>query len=688
MDCPILQDIKDQLQNLLNETLDQEELMWFQKSRHNWIVDGDKNIRFYHLKTVIRISQNRITRLRGSMNMWIEDPIEKDHLLVVPPSDLEIRQNLLSMGAYKFPRFDGYPTIFFQRHWNRWKIQVYSAIKTTWVNLDSIKEVKATLLVSFILDRQIQDNITIVQELIHSTSKMRGKKAFMTIKIDLVMAYDRCIFSTRTNVLWNGGKTKDFSPSRGLRQGDPLLRYHLVLAIEKLTHIITTAINGGLWKPMYAGKGGPRISHLAFADDLMMFMEATEDHIHMLLKCLKFSEETYGQKLSVEKTFVFFSKNTSREVMDKVVQISGFKRMNKMGRYLRAMTQQGRFSKSLYEGLVGKIKDKLSSWQQQCLSQASHITLSQLVLAAIPSFQMRSCKLPLGLSSGLGLRRLDLMNDAYLAKKAWRIHTNLDQLWVQVTHAKYRVHGIRDSSFEARKGYSNLWRNVCRIWHALEDILVCVLSNDVVTAVGEWDFDQIRRWLPINVIDIIRSILPPKLEDGPDKKSVSRIIELSDGENNCPCYNGMPETIIHVLRGCSSARLLWDKLRPLQQGNEFYNSDIGLASNFSSFFVEYASVNWLSTFLVTYWKIWCRRKKVKNGEEVPPLGLKVDLIRRLVLDADSAAGNLGRLHINTGLCYVNVSWNFLKVGFVKVNTDGAARSNLGRVACGGVIRDS
>jgi hypothetical protein len=44
---------------------------------------------------------------------------------------------------------------------------------------------------SFVPGRQITDNIIVAQEVIHSMRKMKGKKGFMTIKVDLEKAYDR-----------------------------------------------------------------------------------------------------------------------------------------------------------------------------------------------------------------------------------------------------------------------------------------------------------------------------------------------------------------------------------------------------------------------------------------------------------------------------------------------------------------
>ena len=44
---------------------------------------------------------------------------------------------------------------------------------------------------SFIPSRTIHHNIIVTQEMVHSMSKSRGNKMFMSIKIDLEKAYDR-----------------------------------------------------------------------------------------------------------------------------------------------------------------------------------------------------------------------------------------------------------------------------------------------------------------------------------------------------------------------------------------------------------------------------------------------------------------------------------------------------------------
>ena len=135
-----------------------------------------------------------------------------------------------------------------------------------------------------------------------------SEKGFVAIKVDLEKAYDRvswefirevlmeinldinlpelimkCITTTTLNVLWNGNRTGEFCPARGVRQGDPLSPYVFILCMDKLSHIISDTVEKKLWNPMRVGTNGPAISHLMFADDLLLLGEASMDQIDTIL---------------------------------------------------------------------------------------------------------------------------------------------------------------------------------------------------------------------------------------------------------------------------------------------------------------------------------------------------------------------------------------------------------------------
>ncbi|CAJ2673329.1 unnamed protein product [Trifolium pratense] len=68
-----LKRLEQKLQGELSHILRKEELMWFQRSRAKWLKDGDRNTRYYHIKTINRRRMNNITMLKDDSGQWIED---------------------------------------------------------------------------------------------------------------------------------------------------------------------------------------------------------------------------------------------------------------------------------------------------------------------------------------------------------------------------------------------------------------------------------------------------------------------------------------------------------------------------------------------------------------------------------------------------------------------------------------
>lgn len=153
---------------------------------------------------------------------------------------------------------------------------------------------------SFIPGRSTADNIIAVQEAVHTLSKRKGSKGGFILKVDLEKAYDRiewefldkvlpftgftpaycalirhCISSTSLALCWNGELLPSFTPTRGLRQSDPLSPYLFVLCMEVLGQSIQQAVDQNVWQPVRLARQGPTLSHIFFADDLLLFGEAS-----------------------------------------------------------------------------------------------------------------------------------------------------------------------------------------------------------------------------------------------------------------------------------------------------------------------------------------------------------------------------------------------------------------------------
>ena len=62
--------------------LQQEELLWFQRSREEWIKSKDRNTKFYHASTSIRKSKNKIGTLKNNDGDWISDPLALENMVL------------------------------------------------------------------------------------------------------------------------------------------------------------------------------------------------------------------------------------------------------------------------------------------------------------------------------------------------------------------------------------------------------------------------------------------------------------------------------------------------------------------------------------------------------------------------------------------------------------------------------
>ncbi|CAN1248244.1 hypothetical protein LINPERPRIM_LOCUS6657 [Linum perenne] len=66
-------DLEMKVRRELETTLWQENVLWRKKSRSNWISDGDRNTRFFHIATMKRRKHNKITGLRDEAGSWVHD---------------------------------------------------------------------------------------------------------------------------------------------------------------------------------------------------------------------------------------------------------------------------------------------------------------------------------------------------------------------------------------------------------------------------------------------------------------------------------------------------------------------------------------------------------------------------------------------------------------------------------------
>ena len=189
---------------------------------------------------------------------------------------------------------------------------------------------------AFLSGRLISDNVLVAFETLHYLKrKTQGKLGFMALKLDMSKAYDRvewvflekimkklgfseklvtlimsCLTSVSYAVLLNGQPVGNIKPTRGLRQGNPLSPYLFLLCAMGLQGLLKKAETNGDIRGVSICKNGPRVSHLFFVDDSVLFCRAKEEECQKILDLLSVCERGSRQKINRDKTNIFFSTNT------------------------------------------------------------------------------------------------------------------------------------------------------------------------------------------------------------------------------------------------------------------------------------------------------------------------------------------------------------------------------------------
>ncbi|XP_021734035.1 uncharacterized protein LOC110700740 [Chenopodium quinoa] len=446
-------DTCEKLAEEINELRRMEESYWYTRSRANEMRDGDKNTAYFHRKASQRKKKNRIDGLFDLSGEWrtdegqirsiiseyfgslfstdnptdfatalegVERVVSDDmnNVMCSVPSSEEIKNALFQMHPNKAPGTDGPDIVTLVKNWWKGLVDISDINKTCIVLIPKCNDPNA-----FIPRRLITDNAMIVFEIFHSMKRGgEGRDGTVALKLDMSKAYDRVEWSFLKMVMCKMGfselwirrvmecissvsfpfKVNDeifgsVAPSRGLRQGDPISPYLFLLCADAFSCLLSKAAHEKKLRGARICKAAPRVSHLFFADDSILFAKATLQECSKIADITRVYERASGQKVNLDKTEVAFSKCVSIERRQEIVDTLGVREVDRHEKYLGLPTIIGKSKKAIFAFLKERNWKKLSSWKEKLLSRQGKEVLIKAVAQAIPTYIMSMFKIPEGL---------------------------------------------------------------------------------------------------------------------------------------------------------------------------------------------------------------------------------------------------------------------------------------------------
>lgn len=340
---------------------------------------------------------------------------------------------------------------------------------------------------AFLKGRSLGENVLLASELIRNYQKVACPKSCM-LKVDIRKAFDtvcwdfvlkvleaqnfpplfsswvkECISSPRFSISINGELAGFFPGKKGLRQGDPLSPYLFIMVMEVLSRFLEHAAGQGKIR-LHPLCSSPLVTHLLFADDLLVFSDGSRHSLTGIAEVMKQFKNLSGLDVNPEKSEIFFGGYSEIQV-NVLSALQGIRVGSFPSRYLGLPLNPARISFATLQPFLERITNKLHAWTVRFLSFAGKIKLISSVIYGMVNFWSAVFQLPKRFyakvdslcaaflwknkvstavgarvawidvckpkeEGGLGIRLLEDFAIVFQLKLIWNLFTNAGSLWV------------------------------------------------------------------------------------------------------------------------------------------------------------------------------------------------------------------------------------------------------------------
>lgn len=211
---------------------------------------------------------------------------------------------------------------------------------------------------------------------------------------DWIVLIMHCVCSVSYSVSLNGSNSEWFSPSRGLRQGDPLIPYLFLICAEGFSLLIQDAKDKGKMLGAPIGREKFSVSHLFFADDCILFGDASCEGAEVIQDVIKEYEMVSGQQVNFDKSLIYFGTNVVSGVQKEIVRLLGVRVASNPEKYLGLPMMVGRRKKWAFANFVDRFRKRIERWSLRYLSMGGKEVFVKSILQAIPIYVMQCFLLP------------------------------------------------------------------------------------------------------------------------------------------------------------------------------------------------------------------------------------------------------------------------------------------------------
>ena len=379
--------------------------------------------------------------------------------------------------------------------------------------------------------------------------KVDLRKAFDCVRWDFILASLRalaipesyirlvseCLSTASFSVSINGALGGFFNNSKGIRQGDPMSPYLFVLAMECLSRLLASRFETGIigYHPRTENVA---ISHLMFADDVMIFFDGSSNSLHGIAECLDDFASWSGLSMNATKTELFTAGLDQTE--SSALMGYGFPSGSFPIRYLGLPLMSRKLKISEYAPLMTKITKCFQAWSVKLLSFAGRLQLLKTVIFGIINLWSSAFMLPKGCiknieslccrflwsgnvdkrgiakvawttvclpkqEGGLGLRNLAVWNQTLCLKFIWILLSKSPSLWAD-WHRSIHLSTQSFWAIEPVQADSWAWKRLLKLRTLAIRFCKSVLGNGRTTSF--W-FDN---WTPLGQLITYLGPLGPR----------------------------------------------------------------------------------------------------------------------------------------------------------------------------------